>query len=382
MEARTREEESSLSGYEQEFQRSADELKAAGLEGRVSVSDAQKLTLYALYKQATVGDCRSPAPSAFRPVEKAKWYAPPGTSWQGVQGMEATTAKRRYVLQVLELLPSFRMPTEVHLLPAGETNPSSRTKLMQPVEVSTIRATDPERAVRARRARQVTRLSFVQILAQVVACVVAAGAVLFVVMKVALPWMRQFAAERFSSEIARWDELAPSLTPLFWFALGYSLVVLLRSRIFTWRVLSGDFVWLSAMAPLARGRGGRRRHRRQPPAESEAEVFLRKNNIQVVRQPETRGDVVLSTPRVALVLPSDPDAVEFGDCNPTIPFTLEQASAAYLHAVGFIVVYAKLGGVCSITDSGCLLSQVQGASAGPSESATGIHHAARGTATR
>ncbi|RLN26955.1 hypothetical protein BBJ28_00023715 [Nothophytophthora sp. Chile5] len=79
MEARTREEESSLSGYEHEFQRSADELKAAGIGGRVFVSDAQKLTLYALYKQATVGDCRSPSPSVFRPVEKAKWYAPSGS---------------------------------------------------------------------------------------------------------------------------------------------------------------------------------------------------------------------------------------------------------------------------------------------------------------
>lgn len=45
------------------FERAADELKAAGLAGRVAVTDVQKLTLYGLFKQATEGDCTKSQPS-------------------------------------------------------------------------------------------------------------------------------------------------------------------------------------------------------------------------------------------------------------------------------------------------------------------------------
>lgn len=55
------------------FERAAQELKAAGAQGRVAVNDAQKLQLYALFKQATAGDCAAAVPSAFRVVERAKW---------------------------------------------------------------------------------------------------------------------------------------------------------------------------------------------------------------------------------------------------------------------------------------------------------------------
>ncbi|KUF98478.1 hypothetical protein AM588_10011633 [Phytophthora nicotianae] len=55
------------------FERAAAELKAA----IVAVSDTHKLQLYGLFKQATVGDCSVAAPSAFRPVERAKWNEAP-----------------------------------------------------------------------------------------------------------------------------------------------------------------------------------------------------------------------------------------------------------------------------------------------------------------
>lgn len=57
---RSREQESSLRGYEHEFLRAAEAL-SKGAEG-VFVSDAQKIKLYALYKQGTIGDCNKPQP--------------------------------------------------------------------------------------------------------------------------------------------------------------------------------------------------------------------------------------------------------------------------------------------------------------------------------
>lgn len=64
MDERRREEESSLRGYEHEFERAADELKAAATAQRVRVTDPQKIRLYSLFKQATEGDCTKPQPSA------------------------------------------------------------------------------------------------------------------------------------------------------------------------------------------------------------------------------------------------------------------------------------------------------------------------------
>lgn len=51
-------------GAAREFRRAVDEIKAAGVAGRVMVSDAHKLELYGLFKQATDGDCRKAQPSA------------------------------------------------------------------------------------------------------------------------------------------------------------------------------------------------------------------------------------------------------------------------------------------------------------------------------
>lgn len=49
---------------EREFRRAVAAVRAAGAEGRVAVSDAHKLALYGLFKQATDGDCRKAQPSA------------------------------------------------------------------------------------------------------------------------------------------------------------------------------------------------------------------------------------------------------------------------------------------------------------------------------
>lgn len=58
------------------------------------------------------------------------------------------------------------------------------------------------------------------------------GAALFFGFKVALPWSRHFAAVyQVPDEMAQYGELGHKLSPLLWFAVGYSIVVALRSRV-------------------------------------------------------------------------------------------------------------------------------------------------------
>lgn len=52
-------------------------------------------------------------------------------------------------------------------------------------------------------------------------------------------------------------------------------------------------------------------------------MFLREHGIKVVRQPEAGNSV----PRLVLRLPEDADAFQFGDCNATIQYTVEQVRA-------------------------------------------------------
>ena len=55
------------------------------------LSDADKLTLYSLFKQATVGDCTTPEPGFLDPVGKAKW-----TAWKERKGLPQGVAKKVY----------------------------------------------------------------------------------------------------------------------------------------------------------------------------------------------------------------------------------------------------------------------------------------------
>ncbi len=55
------------------------------------LSDADKLTLYSLFKQATVGDCTTPEPGFLDPVGKAKWGA-----WKERKGLPQAAAKKVY----------------------------------------------------------------------------------------------------------------------------------------------------------------------------------------------------------------------------------------------------------------------------------------------
>jgi len=63
-----------------------------------SVSNDDKLYLYARYKQANDGDNSRDKPSLLNMVEMAKWKA-----WTAIEGMSCDDAKREYIKKVKEL---------------------------------------------------------------------------------------------------------------------------------------------------------------------------------------------------------------------------------------------------------------------------------------
>jgi diazepam-binding inhibitor (GABA receptor modulating acyl-CoA-binding protein) len=54
--------------------------------------DEEKLAIYALFKQAVVGDVNIPEPGMFKPKEKAKWNA-----WKSKAGMTKEKAMEEYI---------------------------------------------------------------------------------------------------------------------------------------------------------------------------------------------------------------------------------------------------------------------------------------------
>ncbi len=67
---------------------------------RAEPGNDTKLRLYALYKQATVGDVEGRRPGFANPVGRAKY-----DSWMSVRGMSATAAQQAYVELANELAP-------------------------------------------------------------------------------------------------------------------------------------------------------------------------------------------------------------------------------------------------------------------------------------
>lgn len=64
-------------------------------------SDTDLLVLYALYKQATVGDCNTARPGMLDFKGKAKWDA-----WNEKKGLDQDTAKKEYIEKVRALITS------------------------------------------------------------------------------------------------------------------------------------------------------------------------------------------------------------------------------------------------------------------------------------
>ena len=57
-----------------------------------SLSDAEKLEIYALFKQGTIGDCNTASPWTIDFKNKAKWDA-----WNSKKGLSQEDAKQAYV---------------------------------------------------------------------------------------------------------------------------------------------------------------------------------------------------------------------------------------------------------------------------------------------
>jgi len=62
-------------------------------DGPQPMSDAERLNMYALFKQANIGDCNTDRPGMLDFTGKAKWDA-----WKGIEGMDKETAMGEYVV--------------------------------------------------------------------------------------------------------------------------------------------------------------------------------------------------------------------------------------------------------------------------------------------
>ncbi|XKL60518.1 hypothetical protein PGB90_007575 [Kerria lacca] len=67
-----------------------------------SPKDDELLEIYALFKQATVGDVNTAKPGLFDLKGKAKWEA-----WNGKKGMSVADAKEAYVTLVNKLVSNY-----------------------------------------------------------------------------------------------------------------------------------------------------------------------------------------------------------------------------------------------------------------------------------
>lgn len=63
-----------------------------------SPTDQEKLKLYGLYKQVTVGDNSSPKPGMLDFTGKAKWQA-----WEDNKGLSQEEAEKKYIQLVSQL---------------------------------------------------------------------------------------------------------------------------------------------------------------------------------------------------------------------------------------------------------------------------------------
>lgn len=80
---------------QEEFNKSAEDAKNL----KETPSDDDLLELYALYKQATVGDVNTPRPGMLDFKGKAKWDA-----WKHKEGTDSEKAKQDYVNKTKELI--------------------------------------------------------------------------------------------------------------------------------------------------------------------------------------------------------------------------------------------------------------------------------------
>lgn len=80
---------------DEKFNKVAEEVKELASQP----SDADLLELYALFKQATVGDCNTERPGMLDFKGKAKWDA-----WNRKKGLSQDVAKEQYISKATSLI--------------------------------------------------------------------------------------------------------------------------------------------------------------------------------------------------------------------------------------------------------------------------------------
>lgn len=84
---------------DKKFKRAVSIIASLPPASSVQPSNNDKLILYGLYKQATVGDCSGPKPAFWDVVSKAKWE-----SWVKLSGTASEHAKGEYISMLTRLL--------------------------------------------------------------------------------------------------------------------------------------------------------------------------------------------------------------------------------------------------------------------------------------
>lgn len=83
-----------MSELQQKFEEMAQKVREGTID--FSPTNAQKLKIYAFYKQAIEGDVKGECPSVINMIERAKWQA-----WNAIKGMDKEKAMDGY-LKVFE----------------------------------------------------------------------------------------------------------------------------------------------------------------------------------------------------------------------------------------------------------------------------------------
>lgn len=82
--------------------KAADDFIKTNNDPSIKLSNEEKLKFYALFKQATSGECSGPAPSRLNVVAKAKYDA-----WKAVGKISKDEAKRKFIDTLKAKMPAF-----------------------------------------------------------------------------------------------------------------------------------------------------------------------------------------------------------------------------------------------------------------------------------
>jgi diazepam-binding inhibitor (GABA receptor modulator, acyl-CoA-binding protein) len=86
-----------MATLQEQFDFAVEQVRALPSNGN-GPSNSEKLTMYGLYKQATVGDCNTAQPWAVQLEAHAKW-----TAWNSNKDMTRQSAKTSYCNEFLTL---------------------------------------------------------------------------------------------------------------------------------------------------------------------------------------------------------------------------------------------------------------------------------------